>query len=295
MQLLKRLKLLLQSKIFIIISLVLIIAYVLIFTKAIKYKTKLDTNSNNLTGIIISQKIDGNKLSLIVKTKEKVTITYYINSLEEKEFLENNLKLGQKVELEGSYDLPSNNTIFNTFNYRDYLYNHKIYTIFKAKKINILDNKINILNKLKNKINERVNSFSKIGPYLQAFILGNNDYIDNNIYQIYQNNGVTHLFAVSGMHISFLILFLTNIFKKLKIKDSYSNIIIILFLSFYMFLIGFSASVVRSSLLYIFLLINRKLNFNLPTLNVLYILFIFLLIINPFYIYDLGFQYSIKK
>ena len=288
----KRLKLLLQSRLFKIISLIFIGIYIILFTKVIKYNTKYDLNSNNLTGIIIAKKIDGDKLSLTIKDQEKVIVSYYINSLEEKEYLENNLLLGSKIKLEGSFSIPNKNTIFNTFNYRKYLYNKKIYTLFYASKITILDNNVNIFYKLKNKIKQRINNFTLAKPYLEAFILGDNDYIDSNIYKTYQNNGVTHLFAVSGMHIGFLGLFLTNILKRFKIKDNYLNLIIILFLSFYMFLIGFSASVIRASLLYIFLLINKKLNLNLATLDVLYILGIILLIINPFYIYDLGFQYS---
>ncbi len=292
MQLLKRLKLLLQSSYFIIISLSFIFLYIILFTKVIKYETKYDLNNNKLSGTIIMQKIDGNKLSLTIKDKEKVNVTYYINTLEEKEYLENNLKLGSKVALEGIFSIPSNNTIPNTFNYKKYLYNKKIYVLFKANKITILDTDINIFYQIKNKINERINSFSLTKTYMQAFILGDNDYIASDIYKIYQNNGVTHLFAISGMHVSFLVLFLTKFLKRLKIKDNYLNITIILFLIFYMFLVNFSASVVRASLLYIFLLINKKFNINLKTLNVLYLLMLILLIINPFYIYDLGFQYS---
>ena len=59
-----------------------------------------------------------------------------------------------------------------------------------------------------------------------------------------------------------------------------------------MFLTGFSASVIRAGLLYIFLLINKKIGLNLNTLIVLYLVLFILLLINPFYVFDLGFIYS---
>ena len=124
------------------------------------------------------------------------------------------------------------------------------------------------------------------------FRSGDNSYIADDVYEIYRSNGVTHLFAVSGMHVSILVGFIIYILNKFKIKDILINVIVILFLSFFMFLTGFSASVIRAGLLYIFLLINKKIGLNLNTLIVLYLVLFILLLINPFYVFDLGFIYS---
>ena len=287
-----KLKNLLQSKKFIIISLIFIIFYVFLFTNIIKYHSKYKGNETNITGKVLNYKIDGDKLNIEVKAKEKVQVVYYFETEEEKETISNKLKIGSIIFLEGSFSSLSNNTIPNTFNYKKYLYNRKIFYLFNATYLKIKNNNINFSSKIKNAFLEKANSYSLTSPYIQAFILGDKNYIDSDIYKSFQTNGVTHLFAVSGMHISFLVLAINTLLKKIKIKESKINIIIILFLLFYMFLIGFTASVVRASLLYIFLLFNKKLNLKLSTINVLYILFIILLLINPFYIYDLGFIYS---
>lgn len=286
-----RLKIILQSRKFLIISLIFLILYVLLFTKVIHYETKLNIEQTEISGKVISYIIDGNKLSMIIKGTEKVKVTYYIASLEEKEELQANLLIGEIVYLKGTLSEAYNNTVPNTFNYKQYLYNNQIYVTFQADNIT-LSNKTNFLNKVKTLFRRRIDSFGYTKAYLYAFILGETSYIDGDTYQDYQINGTTHLFAVSGMHISILVLFLTKLFKKIKVKEGIGHIIIILFLFFYMFLIGFTPSVVRGSLLYMFLLINRKLNLNLKTVNVLYLLFFFLLLINPFYIYQLGFIYS---
>ena len=104
-----RLKIILQSKVFISISLIFLILYCVVFTKI---------NDSQINGMIISYKIDGDKLSISLKSKEKIEVSYYISNEEEKEFLKNNLKLGLTVDLKGQIKEPSNNTIPNTFNYK---------------------------------------------------------------------------------------------------------------------------------------------------------------------------------
>ena len=239
----------------------------------------------------MSYTIDGNKLSMQVKAEEKVQVTYYINSLEEKNYLKENILIGSKVVLEGSVSSPYQNTIPNTFNYAKHLYNNKIYRVFNASKI-VLSDKTDLLSNIKTSFMHKIEEIGDSSAYLYALILGEVDYIDNDVYKEYQANGTTHLFAVSGMHISALALLLQVIFKKLKINEYFVEIIIVLFLFFYMFLVGFTPSVLRGGLLYIFLLLNRKSNLKLNTINALYLLFLFLIIINPFYIYNLGFIYS---
>ncbi len=286
----KRLNLLLQSKFFIGCSLIIIVCYVFLMTKVVKYESKYDEATTKIIGQVLEYSIDGDKLSLQVKGKEKIVVSYYFASEEEK----NNFKirLGEKVILEGKIKVPNNNTIPNTFNYKEYLNNKKMFYVFTAKKITILNEDISFIYKIKNMVLDRIMSFKKTGKYMQAFILGDKDYIESEVYDTYQNNGVTHLFAVSGMHVGLLVGIMVFLLDKLKIKENKRNIIVIIFLVFYMFLIGFTASVVRASLLYVALLINKKTDFNLPSIYVLYLIWLILLVINPFYVYDLGFVYS---
>ena len=291
-QFLPRLKILLQSRFFIIATSILLILYILLFTKIITYKSKYDINDTSLSGLLTSYNINGDKLSLTIKGKEDIVANFYFQSEKEKDKITSILALGSKVYLTGNFTKPLNNTIPNTFNYQKYLYNKKIYYVFNASSININSKNISIFYKIKNIILKKVNTYEDTTDYMQAFILGNKNYIASPTYDAFKNNGVTHLFAVSGMHVSFLILALNTIFHKLKIKENIGNFLIASFLFFYMFLIGFTPSVIRASLLYLALLINKKFNLNIPSFNVLYLVFLMFLLLNPFYIYDLGFIYS---
>lgn len=288
----KRLKIILQSKLVLSLSLIFLILYVLIFTKVIQYHSNIPSTTSNIEGIILDYTIDGDKLSILLQAKEKIQVTYYLKNEDEKIDLQEKLKLGLTVNLEGELKEPSNNTIPNTFNYKKYLYNKKIYWLMTSNKITLISKDISLFYKIKNALVIKINTYHKTSSYLHAFILGINKCIDNDVHQAFKNNGVTHLFAISGMHISFLVATMTYLFKKLNFKEKTINFIIICFLLFYMLLVGLSASVIRASLLYIFILLNKKLNLNLNNCIILYWLFLILLIVNPFYIYDLGFAYS---
>ena len=92
-----------------------------LMTKVVKYESKYDEATTRIIGQVLEYSIDGDKLSLQVKGKEKIVVSYYFASEEEK----NNFKirLGEKVILEGKIKVPNNNTIPNTFNYKEYLNN----------------------------------------------------------------------------------------------------------------------------------------------------------------------------
>ena len=77
MQYFPRLKILLQSKLFILISLIFIVLYIIIFTKVITYESIYDDISF-IKGKLISYLIDGNKLKMTIKGEEKIEATYYI-------------------------------------------------------------------------------------------------------------------------------------------------------------------------------------------------------------------------
>lgn len=290
MQYFPRLKILLQSKLFILISLIFIVLYIIIFTKVITYESIYDDISF-IKGKLISYLIDGNKLKMTIKGEEKIEATYYIQNKSEKAYLEQNLIIGSTIMVKGTTNNPLHATIPNTFDYNKYLYQHHIYKTLEVDTLEITSD-TSWLNLIKTKVNHKIAKIGNTSPYLYALILGETAYIDNDVYQDYQKNGTTHLFAVSGMHITAFALFIRKILDKLHFKKRLSNIFVVIFLIFYMFLIGFTPSVLRGGLFFIFLLINKECKIHLNNKIVLYLLFYSLVLINPFYVYDLGFVYS---
>ena len=167
----KKLKHLLQSNWFYVLLILLCSGYCFYFTKIIKYHSKYNENTTSLEGKIISYTIDGDKLSLLLKNKEKIKVTYTIKSKEEKEKLQDELKIGATLALQGKKGEITPVTIPNTFNYEKYLYNNQIYFTFFAEKIRIKEDKIALGDQLKNRFIKRIKELDN-NPYLSAFILG---------------------------------------------------------------------------------------------------------------------------
>lgn len=280
-----QLKILLQSKYFLIISLLFVI--LLSFIR-MQFVTINEKDLNEFTGIVTSKKIDGNKLTMIIKGKYKVRVDYYIKDEKELEFLDN-LDLGIKILIKGSKQELTNNTIPNTFNYKKYLKNTLIDYVILADNYKIINKKTNILYKLKNWLINYIKQF-KSKNYLSTFMIGNKDYLADGVYEQYQSLGVSHIFAISGMHISMLTLILFKVLSKIKERKRY--IIVISFLIVYMFITDYQASVLRSTILFIMLYLNKRFDFNMTTLQCLYLTIILILLRLPNMIYNIGFLYS---
>ena len=284
-----RLKIILQYSI-IYIALLFVIILVSYFRVNYKIQSKYNVDENIFTGIITNYKIDGDKFSFELKGKEKLKCTYYIKTEEEKKTLEN-MKLGITLKLSGNLSVPLNNVIPNTFNYKKYLSHNKINYILTVENYEIINNSENILYKIKNALIKHISKYKSRG-YLLTFIIGNKDYLDDEVMTNYQTLGVSHIFAISGMHVSLLSGLILKLLKKLKISERNSYIFVIIFLLFYMFITNFQASILRSVGLFILLFINRELDFNIEVINILYLDIIILLIINPYLLYNVGFLYS---
>ena len=285
---LKRLKnLLLFNKFFIFLFFIIII-YVSIFTIIIKYDSVYENKYYTINGRILNYNIDGDKISIIIKSKEKIQVNYYIKSLKEKKYLEQNICLGCHIVLSGNIEDIKHNTIPNTFNYKRYLYNKKIYKLLNANKL-IIKKDNNIFYKIKDNFYKRIDKINN-KEYLKIFILGDKRLLNKDEYSKYQINGVAHLLAISGMHIAFIIKLLDIFLKSIKEKKRF--IIISILLTLYSFLTSFTASILRAVLFYILITIKRIFKINITNIQVLFITAFILIIINPFIIYDIGFIYS---
>ena len=216
--------------------------------------------------------------------------TLYLDNLEEKENILDDLLYGAYVLVEGELIKPYNNTIPNNFNYKSYLSNKMIYYQLKIDNIKVIKESNNIIYKLKNKINKRILKIDKTG-YLKAFILGDNSLIDDMVYESYQSIGITHLFALSGMHVSLLSGIILKGLKKVNNKLKY--LIVIIVLISYGFIVGYPASIKRAITFFIIASINKIFNFKLSTLKILFITVFILIFLNYKIIYDIGFLYSV--
>ena len=287
----KKLKIVLQSK-YLYIFLIIITFFYVIYKNVSKIPSKYVGTETEIIGIINDFNIDGNKLTIELIEKEKIIVNYYIKTELELNEIKKNYKLGQKLLVLGTLKIPSKNSVFNLFNYQNYLKSKKIYWIFDANNITKLDYKISLKYKLKNLFINHISSFKNVSAYLKTFVLGDTDQIANEALNSYRTNGISHLFAISGMHIALFSSILLKILDKIFKTKSLSYLITIIFLLIYMFLTNYSPSVLRATIFFILCTLNKFFDLKIKNIYLLIIILIFLLIYNPFYIYNLGFLFS---
>ena len=239
-------------------------------------KKSIYSNETKVYGYIKSYKVVNDYVTFYLSSKEDLVCTYKSSSF--------NYNLGDYVLLEGSLELPSNNTIFNLFNYKKYLKYEGINYIFNVSSITKLKDNKNIFYGVKNYIMKKINSNINKN-YLYTFILGNDDFIDDDVIESYRVNGISHLFSLSGMHISIFTMVILKIFDKCKFKDLIAIVFILFYLS-----ITYSESILRASVMFILFKLNKKLK--LPNINIMILTLIIALLIDIHIIFKMGFQYS---
>lgn len=280
---------LLQSNIY-RVTIVGVIIYALIVTLLPKYESVYKGSEEDFLCSIDNYKIEENKMKLELICKEKLVGSYYFKN-DEYKFFKEKVNIGSSVIVKGKLVSPKNNTVPYLFNYKKYLYNKRVYYTLKIDSIKILNENSNPFIKLKNRVIKHVNSY-KDSTYLYAFILGKTELISDEVLTSYRENGISHLFALSGLHVSIFSSILLFILKKLKFKEILNNVLIFIFLLLFSFITGFSPSILRATLLFFLLGINKVFYLNIRTLDILYLVFIILVIINPFIIYNLSFILS---
>ncbi|MCQ2188790.1 MAG: ComEC/Rec2 family competence protein [Paludibacteraceae bacterium] len=128
-----------------------------------------------------------------------------------------------------------------------------------------------------------------------AITLGNKTEMDDDLKEAYSKAGASHLLAVSGLHVGVIILIVEFLVGMLIAPKRYPFTFALTLLAIiwgYAFLTGLAASVVRTSLMYtvyrVALLLFRKAN----PINVVSFTAFVMLVYDPFWIFDLGFQLS---
>lgn len=122
----------------------------------------------------------------------------------------------------------------------------------------------------------------------EAVILGGRNNVPDYLTEAFKRCGLYHLFAISGMQLSFFVSLIYLIFKKIKSSNSIFWATVI-FLITYNFLVGERASMLRALIMAIFILLARRWNREYSYKILLYLSYIIMIIYNPYFLYDLGF------
>ncbi|MDD6878662.1 MAG: ComEC/Rec2 family competence protein, partial [bacterium] len=279
----KKLKIILHYKFFYLILIIITILSCIYNTKLKKYSSLYKTSNLEITGKIIDVTKKDGYYSFILKEKQKILCFYYIDDLD--------IDYGDIVTVIGMPKKLSNTTVMGGFNYKEYLYNNKIYTLMDVSKIIVKNKNNNILYLVKNTLLNRADNSVKANIYIKAMIFGKNQ-IDSQFRTIYKNIGINHLFSISGIHLSIFCSCLLFILRKLKCDSFVKSIIISLFVFYYMFITNYQPSILRSGTFLIINRINKLLKLDISSFKTLIITICIIVLLNPFIVYNIGFIFS---
>lgn len=208
------------------------------------------------------------------------------------------LEYGDKILIKGEFVEPSESRNYGGFDYKEYLKSIKIHGTIKADSIEILAKNSNNLiftfaNNINLKIKENINKLipEKYSAIFTGLILGDTSKVEEEVNEDFKIANISHVLAISGMHITYIVMGIEFVLKK-GIGKRKTRIITIIILVIYMFITGFMPSVVRSSIMGIIMLISKLIHRKNDIWTSISLSLLILLIYNPFLILNVGLQLS---
>ena len=296
-------KLFFNSKVLITIFIFSIISNTITIYQNNKYNI-IYKDKENLEGkaLVVSEKEDKEysyvyKIKVLnIENKKEGKNTYlYLRINKKSDVL---LEYGDSISFKGEFQEPSKKRNYGGFDYKNYLKTLKIYGTIKLENGEVLEkNKGNILisfsNKISNSVKEKIYDLldKREANLLIGLLLGDDDNIDDDIEEAFKISSLSHVLAVSGMQVTYIITAMYFIFNNILGKRK-TKIVIIIILIFYTILTSFSPSIVRASIMGI-LIMGAGLFYRKNDIwNSIAISLLLMLIYNPFLITNVGLQLS---
>lgn len=128
------------------------------------------------------------------------------------------------------------------------------------------------------------------GAVLEALLLGDRGRMDESMSRALQDAGIFHLFAISGAHIAIISFILFFFFRLLRISTRSSYIMLMFILIVYAFLVEGRPSILRATTMTLIFLLGKLIWKETTLFNTISISAFALLCINPFSLFNAGFQ-----
>ena len=256
----------------------------------------------SIKAIIISEPVDKDyKKTYTIKVEEingdkKYKNTKLLLDIKKSE-LKEEPEFGDEIEIIGELKKPNGARNYKGFDYKQYLKSKKIYATVSSENYKIISkNKIDIISKVINSVQNNMKSnINKILNEEEAalcigILVGDREAISEQTEDNFKKSNLTHMLAVSGSHITYIINALAMLLGKTSKRTS--KIFTIIILIFFMALTGFTFSVIRACIMGILVLLASLMYRKPDTINNLGISSFIILLFNPYAISDAGFLLS---
>lgn len=205
------------------------------------------------------------------------------------------IKYGDSLYIEGEFKQPEEARNYKGYNYKQYLKTKKIIGTVELEKAKILKSSNgsfihNIQKYIKDTINGTLTD--EEGNLLLAILLGDKDKLSEDIQESFKTSNLSHMLAVSGAHVSYIILGLTYVLQNSIIGKKNGKIVCIIFLLVFMAITNFTPSVTRACIMAVLTLFSGIIYRKSDVYTNISVAALITLIFNPYNLLDLGFQLS---
>ena len=293
-------KLIFNQKVIFIMVISSIISNTILIFQENRYETLYKEENIKIEGIIISNQQEReykNRYTLkVLKVNNSNTYKSTQIFIEVKKDII--LQYGDRIICEGIFSKGSERRNKGGFDYQLYLKSIKKYgtlDIEKYKKISEnQDHKLGkIINDIKIAINQKIEKTfdGNTQQIVKGLILGDTTNLEENLKANFQIANISHVLAVSGMHVIYIIIGIEFALKKILGKRT-TNYIVIVSLLFYMCITGFTSSIVRAGIMAIINILTFLLYRKKDIWSSIAISLFIILIENPYAITGIGLQLS---
>lgn len=244
-------------------------------------------------------KINGQRLSGFARTDtgEKLYVTYTLSSEHEKHFYENTLITGFTYIVQGELVAPNPPAHTYAFSFEKYLVSKGARGIFEVKSWTLMSENKTIGSVLANyRFLLKKHIETTFPPSLiaeaQSLLIGLRDHMDDELQRAYQKLGITHLFAISGIHVALICWLFYEGLLRFGIRKEMATIILLIILPIYGVVAGGAPSVIRAVAVVEIIMFMRLKRWHMAVEDALAISFIGFVLLEPGVIFQIGFQLS---
>lgn len=243
-------------------------------------------------------KINGDALRGFMEDSQgrKVYVVYKLKSEEEKNKLDQESLAGKTYSINGELVEPSKPNHRYAFDMKGYLKSKGALGIVEVANWEYNKTETSIPQKISTQRFQMKKHIEYTFPpslvaEAQALLIGLQENVEEEITRAYQKLGITHLFAISGLHIAIIAAIIYQGLLRLHVRREFAAILLMIALPVYGILAGGAPSVWRAVMIVEIMMISRVKG-KMPAHDALWISFIIFVILEPWYIYQVGFQLS---
>ena len=250
-----------------------------VFLEDVSFQT--DPETVGRSGAVFPQFSEG----IVVSTNDITTASTYV-------------KIGSKLQARGvfaPFELPTCEGQFNTRAY--YMIRGYEGQLKRAKLIGVSADNGGLLERMRGFRDRayeilRENMSEKDAGLVAAMTLGDKTGLDNEIKELYQLAGISHVLALSGLHIASVGLAILALLKRLGLDARLSAVIAGSVIGLYAVMTGLSTSTVRALIMFVLSVISILIGRTYDLLSSAAVSAMLILFETPYYVYDSGFLLS---